>query len=122
MKSFIPDCMFHYGTDKPLDQSLEEVLTGSTQPVMIREGRYVLIAGSKGAVPWGGAGVHVDRYAGGDWAGRIYFHPTNGEPTPTVTVFSRQVKTKTIEMSQLPPEFEGAMEEWAAQSRVAAAY
>ena len=34
--------------------------------------------------------------------GGIFFHPTNGEPTPTLTLFSKQVEENSLEMSQLP--------------------
>ena len=38
--------------------------------------------------------------------GGFYFHPTNGEPTPSVNVFSRQVvKEDYLKLSQLPPVF-----------------
>jgi hypothetical protein len=117
MKSFIPDCMFHYGTDKPLDESLEEVLKGSKQPVQIREGRYVLVSGSNGPFLGGRGFMWIDMQDGIALGG-FYFRPTNGEPTPTVTVFSRQVREKTIEMSQLPQEFTEVLTEWSAQSRV----
>ena len=41
MKSFVPDCMFHYGRDMPLPQALDTVLDGSSAPVQVRDGRYV---------------------------------------------------------------------------------
>jgi uncharacterized protein YecT (DUF1311 family) len=50
----------------------------------------------------------------------FYFNPTNGEPTPTVTVFSRQVKEESLKMSQLPPAFAEALSTWSAESDVPA--
>jgi uncharacterized protein YecT (DUF1311 family) len=44
--------------------------------------------------------------------GGVYFHPTNGEPTPTLAVFSRQLQDKSLSMSQLPPDFAQDLNEW----------
>lgn len=49
--------------------------------------------------------------------GRFYFRPTNGEPTPTVNIFSRQVKEDSLKMSQLPSAFAEDMSHWSVQSR-----
>jgi hypothetical protein len=37
MHSFVPDCIFHYGSDKSLFDALDEVIQGSSEPVQIRE-------------------------------------------------------------------------------------
>ena len=37
--------------------------------------------------------------------GGVYFHPTNGEPTPTLAVYSRQIKDTSLTMTQLPLAF-----------------
>jgi uncharacterized protein YecT (DUF1311 family) len=50
--------------------------------------------------------------------GGFYFHPTNGEPTPTLTVFSKQVNEETLAISQLPPAFAEDLWQWSAQSRI----
>jgi hypothetical protein len=51
--------------------------------------------------------------------GGFYFHPTHGEPTPTVNVFSRQVKDEdSLKLSQLPPAFAEDIIAWSADSRV----
>jgi uncharacterized protein YecT (DUF1311 family) len=50
--------------------------------------------------------------------GGFYFHPTNGEPTPTVNIFSKQVKEESLKLSQLPPAFAEDLIEWSAESRV----
>src|SRR5580658_2851381 len=44
----VPDCLFHYGHDMGLVDALETVLAGPTLPVQIREGRYMMVAGSGG--------------------------------------------------------------------------
>jgi hypothetical protein len=51
--------------------------------------------------------------------GGFYFHPTNGEPTPAVNVFSKQVvKENFLSMSELPPAFAEDLNEWSWQSRI----
>jgi len=37
--------------------------------------------------------------------GGVYFHPTNGEPTPTLAIYSRQLKDTALTMTQLPLAF-----------------
>lgn len=115
----LPDCMFHYGRDMPLDGALDLVMPGSDAPVQVRGNRYVLVEGHRGPYLRGMGFVWVDMQDG-IVLGGFYFHPTNGEPTPTVAVFSKQVKTKdkAIAMSQLPPEFERDMEQWAQESGI----
>jgi hypothetical protein len=117
MKSFVPDCMFHYGSDMPLDDALDKVFAGSREPVLIRENRYVLLSGAKGPYLGGRGFLWIDMQEGIGLGG-FYFHPTNGEPTPAVTVFSRQVKEKTLTMTQLPPAFEEDMVQWSTHSFV----
>src|ERR1700734_445280 len=48
MKNFVPDCMYHYGSDMPLDDALDRVFSDSRVPVLIRDNRYVLLVGDKG--------------------------------------------------------------------------
>lgn len=52
--------------------------------------------------------------------GGFYSHPTNGEPTPTVAVFSRQVqvKEKSLGMSQLPPGFGRCLSQWSEETGI----
>ena len=117
MKNFVPDCMYHYGSDMPLDEALDKVFSGSRVPVLIRDNRYVVLVGDKGPYLGGRAVLWIDMQDG-IGLGAFYFHPTNGEPTPAVAVFSRQVREKTLSMGQLPPAFEGDMIQWATQFRV----
>jgi len=117
MKSFVPDCMYHYGSDMPLDFALEKVFTNSNDPVLVRDGRYVVLSGEKGPYLGGRAFLWIDMQEGIGLGG-FYFHPTNGEPTPALTVFSRQVREKILTLSQLPPAFEDDMIQWATAARV----
>lgn len=99
--SVIPDCMFHYGSDMSIPDALDLVIKGSPQPVQIRDGRYMLVSGRNGPYLAGRGFMWID-LQDGIALGGFYFHPTNGEPTPTVNIFSKQVKVPSIEMSQLP--------------------
>jgi hypothetical protein len=115
----IPNCMFHYGRDMPLGDALDKVLDGSGVPVEIRDHRYVTVAGDRGPYLRGRGFLWIDMQDG-IVLGGFFFRPTNGEPTPTLAVFSRQVKImdRALAMSQLPPAFLGDMIQWSTQSGV----
>jgi uncharacterized protein YecT (DUF1311 family) len=117
MKSFVPDCMFHYGSDMPLSDALDVVFKGSTLQVQVRDGRYMIMSGLNGPYLSGRGFLWIDMQDGIGLGG-FYFHPTNGEPTPSVNIFSRQVKQETLGLSQLPPAFAEDLIRWSAQSRV----
>ena len=117
MKDVIPDCMFHYGWDIMLKDALEKVLASSTIPVQIHDGRYVTVSGRSGPYLAGRGFLWIDLQEG-IAVGGFFFHPTNGEPTPTVTIFSRQIKEPSLKMSQLPPAFAGDLRQWSADSGV----
>jgi uncharacterized protein YecT (DUF1311 family) len=117
MKSVIPNPMFHYGWDMPLADALDMVLKGSPQPVQIRDGRYVIVSGRSGPYLAGRGFIWIDMHDGVALGG-FYFHPTNGEPTPSVTVFSRQVKEEFIGLSQLPPAFADDLSRWSRELSV----
>ena len=118
MKDFVPDCTYHYGVDKSMDDALNEVIEGSGEPVQIREGRYVMLSGHQGPYLSGKAFLWIDMQEG-IGLGAFYFHPTNGEPTPVVNVFSRQVtKEMLLEMSEMPPEFAEDLDAWEHADRV----
>src|SRR5580658_1992468 len=110
VRSAIPDCMFHYGRDMPLIDALEMVIKGSSIPVRIRDGRYLTVSGHSGPYLGGRGFIWID-LQDGIVLGGFYFHPTNGEPTPAVNVFSRQVKedssVKSLNITQLPKPFLG---------------
>jgi uncharacterized protein YecT (DUF1311 family) len=118
MHSVIPDCMFHYGRDMPLSDALEMVFKGSPLPVEIRDGRYVVVSGRSGPYLAGKGFIWLDMQAGIGLGG-FYFHPTNGEPTPAVNIFSKQVKEESLKMSQLPPAFAEDLSQWSRESRIA---
>jgi uncharacterized protein YecT (DUF1311 family) len=115
----IPNCLFHYGRDMPLSDALDKVLPGSAVPVQIRDNRYVLLSGERGPYLGGRGFIWVDMQDG-IVLGGFFFRPTNGEPTPTLAAFSRQIKTRdhAIAMSQLPAAFEDDLIQWSTQSGV----
>lgn len=117
LRGVLPGCVFHYGWDMPLADAIDKVIKGSPIPVRIRDGRYVMVAGRMG--PWlGGRGFVWMDMQEGIALGGVYFHPTNGEPTPALNIFSKQVKEDTLAMSQLPGAFAEDLWQWSAQSRV----
>jgi hypothetical protein len=117
MRNVLPDCVFHYGRDMPLPDAMDKVIQGSPLPVQIRAGRYVLVAGRMGPYLGGRGFLWIDMQDGIALGG-FYFHPTNGEPTPALNIFSKQVKEDTLAMSQLPPAFAEDLWQWSGQSRV----
>jgi uncharacterized protein YecT (DUF1311 family) len=117
MHSVILDCTFHYGRDMALADALEMVLTGSSLPVEIYENRYVIVSGRSGPYLRGRGFMWIDTQDGIALGG-FYFHPTNGEPTPTVTIFSKQVKEESLKMSQLPAAFAVELSRWSAESGI----
>ena len=117
LRSVIPDCIFHYGRDMPLSDALDMVLKGSPLPVLVREGRYLTVSGRNG--PYlGGRGFLWFDLQDGIALGGFYFHPTNGEPTPTVTIFSKQEKEEALGLSQLPVAFVYDLNQWSGESRI----
>jgi hypothetical protein len=117
MKNVLPDCMFHYGRDMPLSDAMDIVFKGSRIPVAIRDGRYLSLAGNNGPYLAGRGFIWID-LQDGIGVGGFYFHPTNGEPTPSVNVFSRQIKDEALSLGDLPPAFAEDMSRWAGDSSV----
>jgi hypothetical protein len=117
MKAAVPRTVYHYGHDLPLSDAIDTVLDGSTEPVEVREGRYALVPGTRGPYLRGRGFVWFDLKEG-IALGVFYFQPVNGEPTPTLTVFSRQLKVDSLSMSQLPLDFAGDLIQWATREGI----
>jgi len=115
LKLTIPHSGFHYGKDMPLDEASDMVLSGSKIPVQIREDRYVLISGKQGPYLHGMGFVWFDLQTGIALGG-FYFHPVNGEPTPTLAIFSKQLQDHSLGMSQMPLAFAEDLSQWVATS------
>jgi len=113
----VPYAPFHLGLDMPLPHAVESMFSNSTLPVAIREGRYVTVTGIRGANARGRALLWIDLQRGIALGG-IFFYPSNGEPTPTLTIFSSQVDRQSLRMSQLPAAFIEDLSQWAAAEGV----
>lgn len=110
-----PNGLFHLGVDMPIENALELVLEGATAPVRLRDGRYLMVSTDAG-VRRGFLWVDVQEGIG---IGGIYFHPSNGEPTPTLTLFSRQAaEAQNLDPAQLPAAFRSDLEQWERAARV----
>jgi len=119
MKQAIPHTEYHYGTDKSLQDASEELLATDAIPITVRGGRYVTISTRGGSYLAGKTMMWFDMQSGVA-LGVIYFHPTNGEPAPTLTVFSRQLTDTSLSMSQLPAEFVADLSLWERATRIPA--
>jgi len=113
----VPYAPFHLGLDMPLPQVIEGMFARSALPVEIREGRYVMISGRRNANSRGRGFIWIDMQEGVA-VGGIFFYPSNGEPTPTLTLFSKQVKETALGMSRLPLAFAQDLSQWAATEGV----
>jgi len=111
LKQAIPHTEYHYGTDKSLQDASEELLRTNAIPITVREHRFVTISTRGGSYLAGKTLMWFDLQTGMA-LGSIYFHPTNGEPAPTLTVFSRQITDTDLSMSQLPEDFIIDLNNW----------
>ena len=111
MKLAIPRTTYHYGRDMPLSETVETLLDGAPLPIDIRDGRYAMIA-SHGGPYLSGKGFLWFDMKEGIALGGVYFHPTNGEPTPTLAIYSRQLKSTSLSMGQLPVAFQQDLAQW----------
>jgi uncharacterized protein YecT (DUF1311 family) len=113
VRSEIPNVMYHYGNDRPLPEAMDNAIAGSRVPVKIRDGRYVIVAGKTSLFPGlrGEGFVWVDMQEGLVLGG-FEFRPSNGEPSPAMTVWTKQIKEDTISLGQLPPAFAADMADW----------
>lgn len=116
LKLAIPRTEYHYGRDMPLSEASDAVLGGSKLPIVVRDGRYVMISGKQGAYLSGMGFLWFDIQTGTALGG-VYFHPVNGEPTPTLAIFSRQLQDHSLGLSQLPLAFAEDLSQWVAASK-----
>ena len=117
MKLVTPNTTYHYGRDMALSEASELVLDGTSLPVDVRDGRYVTV-GTRGGSYLSGKGFVWFDMQEGIALGGVFFHPVNGEPTPTLAIFSRQLRTDNLSMSQLPVAFAQAVAEWSSVASV----
>ena len=117
LKAVVPHTTYHYGHDLALSDGLEYVLDGGPLPVDVQDGRYVMVTSRGGPYLQGRGFVWLDMQEG-IGIGGVYFHPVNGEPTPTLAIFSRQLKTDALAWSQLPRAFQRDVTGWSRVSGV----
>jgi hypothetical protein len=106
-----PRTGYFYGGERILADARDDVLGGDPLPVNVRDGRFVMVGTSGGGFHGGRGFVWFDMKAGIGLGG-VYFHPTNGEPTPTLAIYSRQLKDRQLNMGQLPLEFAQDFAQW----------
>jgi len=117
MKAMTPRTTYHYGRDMSLADASEMVLGGTPLPVDVQDGRYVMV-GSRGGNQLSGRGFLWFDMKEGAALGGVYFHPINGEPTPTLAIFSKQLNGNDLAMSQLPPIFAEDVAQWSAMAAI----
>lgn len=111
VNSLTPRTGYFYGHDMAISETIDDVLDADPLPVNIRDGRYAMVGTSGGGFHGGRGFVWFDMKEGIGLGG-IYFHPTNGEPTPTLAIYSRQLEDRSLSMSQLPLEFAQDLSQW----------
>jgi hypothetical protein len=117
MKAGLPNPTFHYGVDLSAFDAFDQVIEGSQVPVQIRNGRYFMLSGAMGKHHSGRGVIWID-LEDGLMLGAFYFTPGNGEPTPTITIFSKQIKVNAISLHELPPAFADDLTRWSMQTNV----
>jgi hypothetical protein len=95
----------------PLSDTVELMLDGPPLPIDVRDERYVMVA-SHGGPYLSGRGFLWFDMKDGIALGGVYFSPVNGEPTPTLAIFSRQLQDTSLEMGQLPVAFQQDLAQW----------
>jgi len=118
MKSVMPDGQFHYGSDMTVSNAMDLVMDSSRTPVQVRDGRYVMLSGAKGPYLGGRGFLWIDMQTGIALGG-FYFHPSNGEPTPALNIYSRQVREMYLGLSDMPPGFVEDLIQWQTASNIA---
>ena len=118
-KLITPSAYYFYHRDRELSEARDLVLDEAPLPISVRDGRYVMVATAGGPDQhMSGRGfIWIDMQSGIGLGG-IYFKPSNGEPTPTLTIFSKQLTDTYLGMNQLPPEFLVDLNQWALIAKV----
>jgi hypothetical protein len=117
LKQVIPKTTYHYGKDMPLSETVDTLLHTGALPVTVRAGRYLMAASHDGPYLHGRAFLWIDLQEGIALGG-VYFRPVNGEPKPTLAIYSAQLRVSVLSMSQLPAEFLKDVRDWSAVVRV----
>ena len=113
----VPYAPFHLGIDMPLPNALESMLGASPSPVVLRDGRYVIVTGRRDPGGRGRAFLWVDMQQGIALGG-IFFYPSNGEPSPTLTLFSSQISRDSVHIAQFPSAFLNDLAQWSKEAAI----
>jgi hypothetical protein len=118
-KQILPGARYFYHYDKTLSEAKDEVMDNDQLPITVRDGRYVMIASAGGGDQHMlGRGFMWFDMQSGVGLGGIYFHPTNGEPSPTLAIYSKQLTDTVLSMGQLPDSFLDDFWKWANAAHV----
>ena len=118
-KQITPGARYFYHYDKPLTEARDEVMHNDPLPITVRDGRYVMVASAGGGDQhMFGRGFMWFDMESGIGLGGIYFHPTNGEPTPTMAIYGKQLTDTVLSMGQLPDGFLDDFWAWANTAQV----
>jgi hypothetical protein len=118
-KLITPSAFYFYHRDRELSEVRDLVLDEAPMPISVRDGRYVMVAtvGGPDQNMTGRGFIWIDMQTGIGLGG-VYFKPINGEPTPTLTIFSKQLTDTYLGLSQLPSEFLTDLGQWALIAKV----
>jgi hypothetical protein len=117
LKQVEPKSEFHYGRDMSLAEAVDTMMHSGHVRVALVKDRYVMVASSVGSYLGGRAFLWVDTEQGIGLGG-VFFRPVNGEPAPTLAIFTKQLRVSELKMSQLPLEFVGAVRAWSAELKL----
>jgi len=118
-KLITPPTYDFYHRDRELSEVRDLVLDEAPMPITVRDGRYFMVATAGGPNQnLSGRGFIWIDLKTGIGLGGVYFRPSNGEPTPTLTIFSRQLTDTYLGIGQLPPEFLEDLNQWALIAKV----
>jgi uncharacterized protein YecT (DUF1311 family) len=112
-----PDAVYHLGVDMPFSAALRIVLHGAGEPITARANRYVSLSACDSPACTRARVLLWSDLDTGLEIGAIDFAPSNGEPTPTLTIFSRQVMDAVTRRVQLPAGFIEDLATWSRGSR-----
>jgi uncharacterized protein YecT (DUF1311 family) len=114
----VPDATYHLGQDMPFANAVTMVLRGASQPIIIRADRYVMLAACQSPTCSSArAFLWVDTQQGLAIGG-LEFNPSNGEPTPSQTLFAKQLLDPITRLDRLPPAFVEDLGQWSKGARL----
>jgi uncharacterized protein YecT (DUF1311 family) len=120
LAAIVPGANYHFHVDMPLVNAFTTIIRGAAQPIGVRDGRYMTLAACVSPNCVGARAMLWIDIDGGLSIGAIDFNPSNGEPTPTETLFSTQILDPVTDAPQLPATFLTDLAVWSHASRTRA--